>query len=113
MYTFNLLPPVLAQEDAAGGGMIQIGILVLMLVAFWFLFIRPQQKRVKAQRELVQSLEVGDDVVIGGGIHGTIRALDDDLMHAEVAPGTTITVERHWVSRRVSDTSGSSTGEDG
>ena len=110
MYSLSELPPVIAQQE--GGGVVQIGILVAMLAAFWFLFIRPQQKRVKAQRELVQSLQVGDQVVIGGGIHGTIRALEDDLMHAEVAPGTTITVERHWVSRRVTEPGDVATGED-
>lgn len=112
MLTLNLPAPVIAQE-ATGAGVGQIGLLVLMFVAFYFLFIRPQQKRVKAQRQLVSSLEVGDEVIVGGGIHATIRALEDEVMHAEVAPGTTITVERHWVSRRITEPGDISAGDDG
>jgi preprotein translocase subunit YajC len=97
-----LATPVVAQEagGSAFGGLIP---LVLIFVAFYFFAIRPQQKRAKAQRELVGSIGVGDRIVTLGGIHGRVESLDDDTIRLEVAPGTTITVVRSAVGRRVVD----------
>ena len=64
--------------------------LILIGVVFYFLLIRPQQRRARAQRELIQSVDVGDEVVTIGGIFGTVRAVDDDAVTLEVAPGTTL-----------------------
>jgi preprotein translocase subunit YajC len=72
----------------------------LMVVIFYFLLIRPQQRRARAQRDLVQSIDVGDEVVTVGGMFGTIRVLDDDSVTVEVAPGTEIRMLKSAILRK-------------
>lgn len=91
---------VLAQQAAP---VANIGLLVVMGVVFYLLLIRPQQRRAKAQRELVSSLGTGDRIVTIGGIHGTIVEIDDDTMRLEVSPGTVITMARAAIARRLVD----------
>ena len=77
--------------------------IALLFVVFWILLIRPQKKRMEAQRALIQSIEAGDDIVTMGGILGTVQAVDDDEMQLEIAPGTTIRVLRSAVARKLVD----------
>ena len=69
----------------------------------WFLIIRPQQQRAKAQRALVEALEAGDRVVSAGGIHGTLTAVGPETVALEVAPGVVLTVARPAIARRVEE----------
>jgi preprotein translocase subunit YajC len=71
----------------------------LLFVAMWFLLIRPQQARVRRQRELIASLAVGDEVVTAGGLVGTIRILTDEEARIEVSPGVEVRVVRAAISR--------------
>jgi preprotein translocase subunit YajC len=82
-----------------------MGIVFLLLVfgAMWLLMIRPQQQRLRAQRELVASLQVGDRVVTAGGIVGIITDLDDEDARIEVSPGVVMTFVRPAVSRRLNE----------
>ena len=75
----------------------------LMVVVFYFLLIRPQQRRARAQRDLVSSVEVGDEVVTVGGMFGRIRAVDDDSVTVEVAPGTEIRMLKTAVLRKLEE----------
>jgi preprotein translocase subunit YajC len=68
--------------------------LVLLVVAFWLLVVRPQRRQMLAMRVLQASLAVGDDVVTTSGIYGTIRALDTTTVELEIAPGTVVRVAR-------------------
>lgn len=80
--------------------------LVLLAVTFllmWVLFILPQQRRLRAHHALVARLEVGDDVMATSGLYGTITALDDEVVHLEVAPGTVVRLARGAVARRLDD----------
>lgn len=95
-------PLLLAQEDGAGGIAAFLPLIILVVV-FYFLLIRPQQRRAKQQRELVSSVQVGDRVVTLGGIHGTVKFTDDDVLHLEVAPGTTLTMSKQAVARKIVD----------
>lgn len=92
---------VLAQAD--GGGLAAFLPIILIVVVFYFLLIRPQQKRQKAQRELVHSLDVGDRVVSIGGLYGTIENVDEDIIRVEIAPGTTITMAKQAINRRINE----------
>jgi preprotein translocase subunit YajC len=77
--------------------------LALLFVVFYFFLIRPQKKRMDAQRQLIMSLEEGDEVVTAGGIVGTINTLEEDTMLLEVAPGTNIRVLRSAVGRKLTE----------
>jgi preprotein translocase subunit YajC len=78
------------------GGLI---ILVAMFALLWVLFIMPQRKRLAAQRQLHASLQPGDEVLTVGGVLGRIRSVDeDDVLHVEIAPGTTVRVARQGVA---------------
>lgn len=92
--------PVIAQES---GGLVSFLPLILIVVVFYFLLIRPQQKRARQQRQLVASLEVADRVVTIGGLYGTITSVDEDLVRLEVSPGTTITLAKQAVSRKINE----------
>ena len=70
-----------------------------ILVAVWFLLVRPQRRRMMQHAALVAGLAVGHRVITAGGIHGRIEALEDDVVRLEVAPGTTIGVERRAIAR--------------
>lgn len=69
--------------------------------AFWFLVLRPQQQRVKAQRALVQSLEVGDEIVTVGGLLGVIVALEGDIVTVEPCSGVRLRFRRPAISARL------------
>ena len=71
----------------------------LLALAFFFLIVRPQRRRVTAHRAFVASLGLGDDVVTTGGIYGTVRALRGDAVELEIAPGIVITVARAAVAQ--------------
>ena len=73
--------------------------LVLILVVFWFLIIRPQQKKQKAHQRMVDSLSKGDKVVTNGGIFGTVVKVGDDRITLEIASKVQINIERQQVSR--------------
>jgi preprotein translocase subunit YajC len=77
--------------------------LIVLLVAFYFLLVRPQQQRQKQHRELMASLAIGDRVVTVGGVYGTIRSLEDDRVGVEVAPGVTIEFARQAIARKLED----------
>ena len=74
--------------------------LLFLLVVMYFLLIRPQQQRVKQQRTLVTSLEVGDDVVTVGGVLGHIVAIDEETATVETTPGTVLRFRRTAISSR-------------
>lgn len=77
--------------------------ILLIIAVFYLLLIRPQQKRARQHRELVSSIENGDRIVTIGGLHGTVEAVDEDTVRLELVPGTTITMSKQAVSRRLVD----------
>ena len=69
--------------------------LILIFVIFYFFLIRPQQKKVKEHKAMVESLKKGDKVVTSGGITGTIsRIIDNDKIEVEIADNVTVEVIR-------------------
>ncbi|MEJ2699625.1 MAG: preprotein translocase subunit YajC [Desulfuromonadales bacterium] len=68
--------------------------LVIMFAIFYFLLIRPQQKRAKQHKALVEALKIGDQVVTAGGIHGKVAALQESVITLEIATGVKIKVNR-------------------
>ncbi|WP_243311111.1 preprotein translocase subunit YajC [Fundidesulfovibrio agrisoli] len=90
--------PPAAGAEGPGGGLMSFLPLVLMFVIFYFLLIRPQQKKQKEAREMLKNLKRGDRIMTGGGIYGRIESLTDELVNVEIASGVVITVNRNFVS---------------
>jgi len=78
-------------------------LLPLMFIALWAIVILPQQRRMRAHQALVSVLKEGDEVMTTSGILGTITALDDEVLHLEVAPGVTLRVVRAAIARRMNE----------
>jgi len=85
-------------EQAQGGGFSIFIPLILMFLIFYFLLIRPQQKKVKQHKEMLASLRKGDRVVTAGGIHGTITSISDNTVTLEIAPKVKIKVQKGSIS---------------
>ena len=75
-------------------------LLLLIPLAMWFLVLRPQQARLRAQRQLVASLQAGDRVVTAGGIVGTLTVVGESEVTLATTPGVELQVLRGAVSRR-------------
>jgi len=87
----------------AGGGGGQSAImnmvpLVFMFAIFYFLLIRPQQKKAKEHKALLESLKKGDQVVTAAGIHGKVTAIDENVITLEIAPGVNIKISKGFIA---------------
>lgn len=74
--------------------------LIIIFVIFYFLLIRPQQKKAKEQKEMVANLKKGDRIITSGGIHGTITNVSDDTVNVEIANQVRVKVARSHVSSK-------------
>ena len=90
------------------GQMLSFLPLVLVFVIFYFLLIRPQQKKAKDHQEMVKKLKKNDEVMTSGGIYGKVVALADNVVTLEVAPNVRIRVHRPQVSEVVTGDKSSS-----
>jgi len=97
-----------APAQGAAGGLASFIPLILMFVIFYFLLIRPQQKKAKEMREMISNLKRGDRVVTSGGIHGQITGLDDATVTLEIADKVRIKVNRSSIAGLVGASGGSS-----
>ncbi|MDH3998446.1 MAG: preprotein translocase subunit YajC [Desulfuromonadales bacterium] len=79
-------------EQAGGAG--GVFMLLIMFAIFYVLLIRPQQKRAKQHKALVEGLKAGDQVVTAGGIHAKVVAVQDTLATLEIASGVRIKINR-------------------
>lgn len=97
-----LISPAFAQTTAAAGQsdlFTQMMPLVMIFVVFYFLLIRPQQKRAKQHKAMLGGIRRGDRVVTGGGILGTVtKVIGDDELQVEIADGVKVRVDRGLVS---------------
>jgi len=75
--------------------------LAILVVAFYFLLIRPQRTRSKKSQELMSSLARGDEVVTAGGFHGRIKDIRDDFIVITIASGVDVKVNKSSVSKKV------------
>jgi preprotein translocase subunit YajC len=98
----SLISPAFAQSAATppGAGLNWI-ILPVFVAIFYFLLIRPQQKRLKDQQAMLSKLATGDEVVTSGGILGRIAEVGDTFVTLEIADGVRIKVQRTQISQLV------------
>jgi preprotein translocase subunit YajC len=87
-----------AADAGAMGSLTTFAPLILMFVVMYFLMIRPQQKRAKEQKAMMEALAKGDEVVTIGGILGKVSKVNEQHVTIEVATGTEIVVQKHAVS---------------
>ncbi|MGC8720049.1 MAG: preprotein translocase subunit YajC [Thermodesulforhabdaceae bacterium] len=85
------------QPAGAGSGLAALIPLVFMILIFYFLIIRPQQKRQKEHRNMLANLKKGDQVLTQGGIIGVITGLTDSVVTLEVADNVKIKVSRPYI----------------
>lgn len=93
-----LIQDAYAQAEGQGDPLMSLLPLVLIFVVFYFLLIRPQNKRQKEHKELVANLTVGDEVVTGGGILGKITEVHEQFVHVQVSDGVVLKIQRHTIA---------------
>ena len=79
------------------GGLSQFAMPIVILIIFWFMLIRPQMKRAKEHKALLEGLQKNDEVLTGGGIVGKVVAISDAYVTVEVATNTQIVVQKQAI----------------
>ena len=72
--------------------------LVLLLAFIWLLLIRPQRRRHVAQQVMLDRIEVGDEILTVGGVYATVEAVRDEELQVEIAPGTSVRLDKRAVA---------------
>ena len=100
----HLLTTLAEADDSSGGGaaLVQLGILLLIPLALYFLMIRPQRRRMREQTALQSSLEVGDEVITTSGVYGFITGFDEDRVWLEVDEDVQIRLSRGAIAGKAS-----------
>ena len=73
-------------------------ILIIIFVAIWLLFVLPARRRRSSHAAMQDSVEPGNEIITAGGLHGTVTAIDDDLVRVEIASGVIVTLDRRAVA---------------
>lgn len=81
---------------SSGSGFIFIIIIAFLLI--YLIVVRPQKRRQNEQRQMMNELRVGDEVLTAGGIYGTVSEVEDDLVTVEIAPSTEVRVARRAIA---------------
>ena len=90
-----IISPAYAQAASGGdSGIMGFLPIILMFVLLYFLMIRPQMKRAKEQKAMIEALQKGDEVVPAGGVVGRITKINDQYVTLEIAPNTEINVQK-------------------
>jgi len=98
----SMIPLLAADTTTSGNPLVGLALPILMLGGLYFVLIRPQRTRQRAQKALLDTLEQGDEVMTTGGIFGTIVAIDEEegILTVEIAPGVQVRMLRQGVSQR-------------
>lgn len=89
-----------AADAAQPNVLMQFAPLVLILVVFYFLIMRPQQKKFKAHQAMISELKRGDRVILASGFAGTITNVGEQFFSVEIAKGVIVEVERNAISSK-------------
>ena len=96
-----LISPAYAQDGGGGAGFdpIFIVMMIAMFAVFWFLVIRPQQKRAKEHRVMLQAIKRGDHVITNGGIMGRVTRIEGDgVLLLEIAPNVRVRCQHNMIA---------------
>jgi preprotein translocase subunit YajC len=98
---FAMMPPQGGGQTSGGGGMmmtlVMFGAIILIM---YFLMIRPQQKRQKEHKAMLDSLRKGDKIITASGIHGTITDIDGNVMTVQIADNVKIQIEKQAIASK-------------
>jgi preprotein translocase subunit YajC len=92
-----------SEGGQAAGGLAGFLPIIILFAIFYFLLIRPQQKKAKEHREMISNLKKGNRIITSGGIYGTITSIDDTSIGLEIAEKVKIKIARGNVAALVSD----------
>ena len=89
----------------SGGSLLTLLLPVAMIAGLYFIMIRPQRNRQRQQQVMQNALEVGDEVLISGGIFGVLTEIDDETgtVRVEISPGTQVRLLRQGILQRVTE----------
>jgi preprotein translocase subunit YajC len=73
-------------------------IVILLLAAFWVVAVMPRRRRMQSHQAMQDSLDVGDDVITAGGLHGRVESFDEGEVRLEIAEGVVVTVDRRAIA---------------
>ena len=95
-----LITPAFAQSGGLAEGGLGLMPIILVMIIFYFLLIRPQQKRAKQHKEMLSALKRGDKIITNGGLTGTIiKAVDDsETIEVEIAKDVKVNVVRTMIA---------------
>jgi preprotein translocase subunit YajC len=93
-----LIQDAWAQTEGMSDPFLSLLPLVLIFAVFYFLLIRPQNKRQKEHKALVANISVGDECVTAGGVLGKVTQVDDQFIRVQVADGVELKVQRHTIA---------------
>ena len=97
---------ILAAQAAQGGGLSMILMMVAIFAIMWLFMIKPQQKKQKEIQKFQNSLQEGTNVIVGGGVHGTVKSIDlaKNTVDVKIARDVVITVEKSYVFKDMANT---------
>jgi preprotein translocase subunit YajC len=72
--------------------------ILVLLAVLWLFLIRPRQRQMRRQQEMLNRIELGDEVVTAGGLYGTVKRLDDDELRVEIAPDVEVRIARRAIA---------------
>jgi preprotein translocase subunit YajC len=78
-------------------------ILIIIFAAIWLLFVLPARRRRMSHSAMQDSLDAGNEIITAGGLHGTVTAIEGDLVLVEIAPGVIVTLDRRAVAAVAED----------
>jgi preprotein translocase subunit YajC len=78
-------------------------VLVALFGLMWFLLIRPQRRRSETQMVMQDQLRAGDEIITAGGLHATVRSIEDEVLEIELAPDMIVRLDRRAVAAVVSE----------
>ena len=78
-----------------------IGIAILLALG-WLFLVLPSRRRQRAHQAMQDEIETGDEIITAGGIHATVKSIEDDVLDIEIAPGTIVRLDRRAVAAVVS-----------
>ncbi len=100
MNLYNYLIAMAPQADGAGGGSMISTVVMFSLIIFifYFMIIRPQQKRAKERQSLLEGVKKGDKIITVGGVHGTVVGMEEKTLLIEISDGVKVKYEKTAVS---------------